>query len=77
MFLSKKKRNGFHILAMRKKHLYIMKQRETLTFLIKKALSSIDYKQINRLWDCSTYKENWREKNQYDEKVIHRSAGET
>lgn len=45
--------NGFHILAMRKKHLYIMKQRGILTFLTKKALSSIEYKQINRLWNCS------------------------
>ena len=49
----RKKRNGFHILAMRKKHLYIMKQRGILTFLTKKALSSIEYKQINRLWNCS------------------------
>lgn len=40
----RKKRNGFHILAMRKKHLYIMKQRGILTFLTKKALSSIEYK---------------------------------
>lgn len=49
----RKKRNVFHILAMRKKHLYIMKQRGILIFLTKKALSSIEYKQINRLWNCS------------------------
>ena len=35
----RKKRNGFHILAMRKKYLYIMKQREILTFLTKKGES--------------------------------------
>ena len=48
------KRNGFHILAMRKKYLYIMKQREILTFLTKKGESW--FKAIKRFVSYATSK---------------------
>ena len=51
-FIEKKKK-WFSYISHEKKAFVYNETKRDIDFLTKKALSSIEYKQINRLWNCS------------------------